>query len=145
MPVCHRFLKAKTVLCNCRYLFNARIKSDYVAIFVTWSQSLNCLFYVGIAILDMGRAGGRVVRKKVWSFLSRKLHVSGKFSAPFLSHSVSCTEGKLRIFECEIFKICYLCWSDHLLVVIWFAWMYLKGPFVKVRSIFEIYANFNLT
>ena len=70
MAVCPRFLKAKTgQLCNCvivcKYLFSAGIKSDYVAIFVTWPQSLNCLFHVGITILDMGRAGGRVVRKKV--------------------------------------------------------------------------------
>ena len=71
------------------------IKSDYLAIFVIWPQSLNCLFHVRIAIFDMGRAGGRVVRKKFGVFCHESIvkHVSGKFSAPFLSHSVSCTEG----------------------------------------------------
>ena len=72
-----------------------------MAIFVTWSQSLNCLFYVEIAILDMGRAGGRVVKKfGVFCHKNILINVSEKFSAPFLSHSVSCAEGKLRIFEC---------------------------------------------
>ena len=88
IPVCQRFLKAKTVLVIvCKYLFSVRIKSDYVAIFVTWPQSLNCLFHVRIAILDMGRAGGRVDRKEIWSFLSRK-HSHKCFRKVFRSVSV---------------------------------------------------------
>ena len=77
-----------------------------MTIFVTWPQSLNRLFHVGITILDIGRAGGMVVRKKVWSFLSRKLpiNVSGKFSAPFLPHSVSCTEGKIKNLRMQNFQ-----------------------------------------
>ena len=43
------------IVCKC--LLNAKIKSNYLAIFVIWPQSLNCLFHVGIAVLDMGRAG----------------------------------------------------------------------------------------
>ena len=68
--------------------------------FVTWSQSFNCLFHIGITILDMRRAGGRVIRKKFGVFCheSISINVSGKFSAPFLSHPVSCTEGKIKNF-----------------------------------------------
>ena len=76
------------------------MKSDYVAFFVIWIQLLKCLFHVGIAILDMGRVGARVVRKKFEVFWHEKsaINVLGKFSAPFLSHSVSCTEGKIKNF-----------------------------------------------
>ena len=84
----------------CKYLFNARIKSDYLAIFVIWAQSLNCLFHVKIAILDMGQAGERLVRKKFGIFCQENtpINVSGKCFTLFLSHSVSCTEGKIKDF-----------------------------------------------
>ena len=101
----------------CKYLFNARIKSDYLAIFVIWPQSLNCLFHVRIAIFDMGQAGGRVVRKKFGVFCHESIvkHVSGKFSAPFLSHSVSCTEGFVTLgFVNYVETIIYLLWYNLL-------------------------------
>ena len=90
----------------CKYLFNARIKSDYLAIFLICPQSLNCLFDVGFAILDMGREGGRVVRKRFGVFCHGNIpiNVSGKFSAPFLSHSVGCTEGRIKNFWMRNFQ-----------------------------------------
>ena len=100
-----------------KYLFNAMIKSDYLAIFVIWPQSLNCLFHVRIAIFDMGRAGGRVVRKNFGVFCHESIvkHVSGKFSAPFLSHSVSCTEGFVTSgFAIYVETIIYLLWYNLL-------------------------------
>ena len=65
---------------------------SYEAIFVTWLQSLNCFFHVGIAIFDMGREGRRVFRKKVWSFLSRK---DSHKCLRKVFHSVSISFGKL--------------------------------------------------
>ena len=91
----------------CKYLFNSRIKSDYLVSFVIRQQSLNCFFHVGIAILDMGRAGGRVVRKKFGVFCHENIpiNVSQKFSAPFLSHSVvSCNNGKIKSFWMQNFQ-----------------------------------------
>ena len=107
----------------CKYLFNARIKSDYVAIFVTWPQSLNCLFHIGITILDVGWADGRVVGKKVWSFLSRK-HSHKCFRKVFCSVSVSFSKlywrwnwqffnAKFAEFVIYVEAIIYLLWHNN--------------------------------
>ena len=56
MPLCQRFLKVKTVVCNCKYLFNVFCHGNIL------------------------------------------INVPGKVPAPFLSHSVSCTESKIKNF-----------------------------------------------
>ena len=50
--------------------------SNYLTIFVIRPQSLNSFFHVGIAILDMGWAGGRVVRKKFGVFCHKNTPIN---------------------------------------------------------------------